>query len=241
MAAEDISVCHDGGSCVERAGIMEPSESAENLWDSRFSVIQPAFKWGVEIAGGATPSIVQPNPAQLEVFRTEEDIHRLATGYKTIQKSEHGIDAWAEIAYRDNVVFRVRDRWSVSGTVVSVRREVEVVGNTPGGFDSSVMFTVDPSISRCELPRSGRAVRRPHLQRRQLAWRHAELRRSTLRHARGHSPRAFVRAFISERHLSSGAGPVAAWRLDRRGNKAHTCADDRCAISVWRAWCVANR
>ena len=103
-------------------------------------------EWGIEIAGGAAPRILQPKPARLEVFRTEEDIRQLAAGYKTVQKSDSGIDARAEIAYGENVVFRVQDRWSLSGAVVSVSRKVEVAGNAPGGFYSSVVLTVDPSV-----------------------------------------------------------------------------------------------
>jgi hypothetical protein len=105
-----------------------------------------AGDWGIEIAGAAAPRILQPKPAKLEVFRTEEDIRQLAAGYKTVQKSADGMDARAEIAYGENVVFHVTDRWSLSGAVLSVRRKVEVTGNAPGGFYSSVVFTVDPSV-----------------------------------------------------------------------------------------------
>jgi hypothetical protein len=105
-----------------------------------------AGEWGIEIAGASAPRILQLRPARLEVYRTEDDIRRLAAGYKTVQKSAAGIDARAEIAYGENVVFRVHDRWSLSGAVVSVRRKVEVGGNAPGGFDSSIVFTVDPSV-----------------------------------------------------------------------------------------------
>ena len=115
-------------------------------------------EWGIEIAGAAAPRILQPKPAKLEVFRTEEDIRQLAAGYKTVQKSDSGIDARAEIAYGEGVVFRVQDRWSLSGAVVSVSRKVEVAGNAPGGFYSSVVLTVDPSVAlvRRELPGSRR-------------------------------------------------------------------------------------
>jgi hypothetical protein len=103
-------------------------------------------EWGIEIAGAAAPRILQPKPARLEVFRTEENLRKFAAGYKTVQQSASEIDAYAEIMYGENVVFRVQDRWSMNGAVVSVRRKVEVLGNTPGGFNSSVALTIDPSI-----------------------------------------------------------------------------------------------
>jgi hypothetical protein len=103
-------------------------------------------EWGVEIAGGAGPHIAQPQPARLEVFRAEDDIRPLAAGYKTVQASAAGIDAHAEIAYGGDVVFHVNDRWSLGGAVVSVSRKVEVVGDAPGGFSSSVVLRVDPAV-----------------------------------------------------------------------------------------------
>jgi len=110
-----------------------------------------AGEWGIEIAGAAAPRILQLKPARLEVFRAEDNIRQLAAGYKTVQKSAAGIDARAEIAYGEDVVFRVHDRWSLSGAVVSVRRKVEVGGNAPGGFDSSIVFAVDPSAGWCDV------------------------------------------------------------------------------------------
>jgi len=84
-------------------------------------------EWGIEIAGGSAPLIQQPRPAKLEVFRSEEDIHQLAAGYKSVEKSSSGVEAQAEIAYGDNVVFRVHDRWTLNGAVVSVNRNVNVM------------------------------------------------------------------------------------------------------------------
>ncbi|MGO8763530.1 MAG: hypothetical protein ACLQSR_00160 [Limisphaerales bacterium] len=103
-------------------------------------------EWGIEIMGGAAPMIQQPQPARLEVFRTEEDIRELAAGYKTVEPSASGVDAQAEIAYGDKVVFHVEDHWSMTGAVVSLSRKVEVAGDAPGGFSSSIVFKVDPSI-----------------------------------------------------------------------------------------------
>lgn len=108
-------------------------------------VRSPSGEWGVEIAGGAAPTISQSQPASLEVFRAEDDVHQLAAGYKTLQRSAAGVDARAEIHY-DSVVFRVQDHWSLSGSVLSVRRKVDVIGNLPGGFDSAITFEVNPSI-----------------------------------------------------------------------------------------------
>jgi hypothetical protein len=102
--------------------------------------------WGIEIAGAATPLIRQPKPTKLEVYRAEEDIRQLAAGYRTLEEWPSGIDAPAELKYGENVIFRVQDRWSLIGAVASVRRKVEVMGNAPGGFNSSLVLAVDPSV-----------------------------------------------------------------------------------------------
>jgi hypothetical protein len=103
-------------------------------------------EWRIHISGGAAPQLTQLKPAQIEVIGPEGNIRDLAAGYTTVQQSASDIDARAEIAYGDNVAFRVEDRWSMNGAVVSVRRNVEVVGNAPGGFNSSVVLRVDPSV-----------------------------------------------------------------------------------------------
>ncbi|MGE5811372.1 MAG: hypothetical protein ACM339_07720, partial [Ignavibacteria bacterium] len=106
--------------------------------------------WGIEISGGTTPRLIQQEPAIIEVFRTEEDILKLAAGYKSVQKSTPYLNARAEISY-DNAVFRIEDRWSLNRDVVSVQRKVEVAGNAPGGFNSSVVFKVDPSVNWSDI------------------------------------------------------------------------------------------
>ena len=97
--------------------------------------------WGISINGSSTPAIVQTKPVKLEIYESEEVITNFSAGYKTIRKSGSEIAARAEIVYGKNVVFRIQDRWSLNGSVLSVQRKVEVNGNAPGGFNSSVVFS----------------------------------------------------------------------------------------------------
>ena len=106
--------------------------------------------WGIVIAGGPAPRIVQPQPARLEVYRTEDDIRELAAEYKTIRQIREGMEAESDIAYGD-AVLHVHDHWSLDGAVLSVHRNIEVTGSAPGGFYSSVVFTVDPSVGWSEV------------------------------------------------------------------------------------------
>jgi hypothetical protein len=102
--------------------------------------------WGVEIQGGSAPRLSQSKPARLEVYQNDQDILQLASGYRAVQKSAGGVDATADIAYGSNVVFHVQDHWTLTDSVLSVSRKVVVTGNAPGGFDSSVVFAVAPSV-----------------------------------------------------------------------------------------------
>jgi hypothetical protein len=111
-------------------------------------------EWGIDINGAGMPRISQPKPAHLEVFskdgagtNSKDDIRQLSAGYKSVEVAKGVATGRAELAYGSGVSFRVEDRWSVSGAVLSVSRRVEVTGSAPGGFDSAVMFSTQPEVS----------------------------------------------------------------------------------------------
>ncbi len=105
-------------------------------------------EWGLAIEGAGNPGFRQAKPARLEVYRADDDIRPFAAGYATIEKSAAGNEllARADIPCGDKVVFHVQDRWSLNGDVTTVHRSIEVSGNALGGFESSVVFGVDPSV-----------------------------------------------------------------------------------------------
>ncbi len=103
--------------------------------------------WGIEIVGGPAPRVFQPKPVRLEVHRSAGDIRQLTAGYATVLASAAGVDARADIAYGGGVVFRITDRWSLRGAVFSVHRRVEITGRAPGGFSSSLVLALDPSVA----------------------------------------------------------------------------------------------
>ncbi|HWH58310.1 MAG TPA: hypothetical protein VN682_11805 [Terriglobales bacterium] len=103
-------------------------------------------EWGIEITGGPAPRIAQAQPAAIEVYRADDDIRELSAGYKTVRRTATGIDAVADVPSADGVIFHVHDFWSLSNGVLSVRRELAVRGNAPGGFDSVLDFSLDSAI-----------------------------------------------------------------------------------------------
>ncbi len=104
-------------------------------------------EWGIEISGGAVPRLIQDKPAQIKVFKTKKEIKELSSGYSSIKKTASVIYAISEIKYDDNVVFQVKDNWSLDDSVLSMKRKVEIIGNAPGGFSSSIIFNIDSSVS----------------------------------------------------------------------------------------------
>ncbi|MEJ2616521.1 MAG: hypothetical protein P8Z35_16315, partial [Ignavibacteriaceae bacterium] len=119
-------------------------------------VHSPGGEWGIEISGGMVPYITQKEPARVKISQEGKKIPELNAGYNTIQKTVSGIDANAELKYGKGVVFHVYDQWSLNNAVLSLRRKVEVAGNAPGGFNSSIVFKVDTSVSwdklNCMVP-----------------------------------------------------------------------------------------
>jgi hypothetical protein len=109
----------------------------------------PEGQWGLAVEGAGNPAFRQAKPARIEVYRADDDIRPLAAGYATVEKSaaREELLARADIPFGDQVVFRVQDRWSLHSDVATVARTVEVSGNAPGGFESSVVFAVDPSVN----------------------------------------------------------------------------------------------
>lgn len=106
-----------------------------------------AGEWGIEITGGPAPRIMQAKPARIESYRSDSDIRELAAGYKIVKKTEFGIHAEGEVTDGSEVVFRVDDEWSVSWSMLKLRRKVKVKGSAPGGFYSAMDFMVDPKVS----------------------------------------------------------------------------------------------
>ena len=103
--------------------------------------------WGIEISGGAAPRMVQPKPAQIEIYRGGETAAEAAGGYQTVEKEGDAVVAQAKIPGGKVVAFAVEDRWTVSGTVLSLSRKVSVTGTeTNAGFLSAIRLSTAPTV-----------------------------------------------------------------------------------------------
>jgi len=110
-----------------------------------------AGEWGIAIAGRATPGFHQAKPAKIGIGRGADRPLLLAAGYQAVEKSADGIAARAEVTYGNLVTFRVSDQWSLAGSTVNLRRIVEVSGTAPDGFESSMIFEVDPAVKWADV------------------------------------------------------------------------------------------
>jgi hypothetical protein len=103
--------------------------------------------WGIVVAGGPAPRVVQDKPARLEILDEAGASRELAAGYDEVTKAAAGVEARVDVASAGGVVFHVRDSWRIdsSSSVLSLRRRVTVTGRDGGGFASSIAFALDPA------------------------------------------------------------------------------------------------
>jgi hypothetical protein len=107
--------------------------------------------WGIDIKGSSIPDIGQMNPVKLEIYQLNKEIQDISVGYKTVKKSESGITAKADIRFGKDVVFHVKDLWTLNGQVVSLQRNIEVTGKDSAGFSSAIVLNVDSTIKWTDI------------------------------------------------------------------------------------------
>jgi hypothetical protein len=109
--------------------------------------------WGLEITGDGVPRLAQQQPVQIEVFRAEDQVSQLASGYQTVQALGSVIVATASVKGTTGpAAFAVVDRWTLSGAVLSLSRTVRVTGAEPAaGFSSAIRLSTSPSVTWTDI------------------------------------------------------------------------------------------
>ncbi|MCU0456830.1 MAG: hypothetical protein MUE74_11060 [Bacteroidales bacterium] len=103
--------------------------------------------WGIDISGGKTPGMTQANPVKLDILLNEDKIVQRVSGYASVKKTRSGIEAAAKVEHEGGAVFHITDHWSISNSVLTLKRHVRVKGNAEGGFSSSVIFETGSSVT----------------------------------------------------------------------------------------------
>jgi hypothetical protein len=102
--------------------------------------------WGIQITSEIFPAFANPKPAQIEIFKGEGNVARLATGYQSVKKEANTLVATAKLV-DGTVAFNVEDRWSIAGDVLSVNRKVTIAGTEDNaGFLSAIRLSTDPTF-----------------------------------------------------------------------------------------------
>ena len=105
-------------------------------------------EWGIEIFGDSAPRLMQEKPAQIEVYRGDEDVRDFSAGYQSLQKETGAVLAKAIVAGGGDAAFAVEDRWRIAGNVLSLERKVRVTGGEgKAGFYSAIRLSTAPTVT----------------------------------------------------------------------------------------------
>jgi len=88
--------------------------------------------WGIEIFGDSVSLLTQEKPAQIEVYRDDQNVHDFSAGYQSLQRETGAVLAKAIVAGGGDAAFAVEDRWKIAGNVLSLERKVRVTGGNTG-------------------------------------------------------------------------------------------------------------
>jgi len=109
-------------------------------------------EWGIDISGDAAPHLAQPKPAQIEIYRSEDDVNDLSAGYQSVQREAGGIVAKATVDDQRGSSFAFVDHWKIAGNGLTLSRNVTVIkGEANAGFYSAIRFATLPTTSWSEL------------------------------------------------------------------------------------------
>lgn len=103
--------------------------------------------WGMRLEGPALPDIAQSAPARIEIYDGSGDVRALAVPYDSVTRTADGVTASARVPDHGRAMFRILDRWTMRGDVLTVDRQVTPLADAPGGFSSSVAFQADRSTA----------------------------------------------------------------------------------------------
>ena len=104
-------------------------------------------QWGIEITDSITLKLMQQKPVQIEVFRSEQNMHQLAVGYLSLKKETNSVIGKAKLAGASGAKFDVEDRWTISGNVLSLSRKVIVTSSEDSaGFFSAIRLLTQPTV-----------------------------------------------------------------------------------------------
>ena len=103
--------------------------------------------WGIEISTRSGTLLLQQVPAQIEVYRGDENVSDFAAGYQAVKNEPGGLIATAKVTGAGHAAFVFEDRWKISGDMVLLHRSVRVMsGEDNAGFYSAIRLSSTPAV-----------------------------------------------------------------------------------------------
>ena len=103
--------------------------------------------WGIDISGDTVVSMSQEKPAQIEVYRGQENVQQFAVGYQSVEKEGDSVLGKVRVGGEGEVSFAFEDLWKVSDNVLLLSRNVIVTGSEPNaGFYSAIRFSTASAV-----------------------------------------------------------------------------------------------
>ncbi|MGV3541230.1 MAG: hypothetical protein ACO1OQ_15550 [Rufibacter sp.] len=93
-------------------------------------------QWGIQVTQQGTVTYHQATPVQLHFF-SEGTSGTQAVGYTSVSTAKNQRVGTAELIH-GNTKFKVQDTWSMNGSELQLKREVQLDGTSQGGFMSSI-------------------------------------------------------------------------------------------------------
>lgn len=113
-----------------------------------FLVCNSQGKWGIEISGEQTATLMQPKPVEIELYLSDKDIQKFAAGYDKIKKKDGVVTGEVTIETTGGASFLVSDQWTVADSVVTMKRNLIVKGSQQdAGFYSAIHLVTNPEIT----------------------------------------------------------------------------------------------
>lgn len=108
--------------------------------------------WGLAVENAGAASMMQARPLKVEIFNpADERVREYVSGYAWVRLEGGALNAGAEIRLPQGACIRARDHWAVADDALKLSRTVEVAGQAPCGFLSTITLESERGVSLSSL------------------------------------------------------------------------------------------
>src|SRR5271157_1090938 len=107
--------------------------------------------WDLETQGSTASSATHCIPIEIAYSWGAPGQQDIAQGYYSLRRTPKGFEGTAAFAGPNKVTFHVVDLWTTAGSTLSLVRRLTVAGHAPGGFLSSIVFSVKGDFPRSQV------------------------------------------------------------------------------------------